>query len=136
MIKNNFNPHARTPHNPRGRGSRLDPPNRFETHALEVLGDHLDLLLEETHQTPGGLKLRTQVFADASRTILNRVDSPDLGMNWTVNPYRGCEHGCVYCYARPGHEMLGHSSGLDFETKIYAKPEAPSLLRCALCKPS
>jgi DNA repair photolyase len=67
---------------------------------------------------------------------LNYVDSPDLGFHWTLNPYRGCEHGCTYCYARPTHEYLGLSSGLDFETKLFAKPRAPELLRKALCKPT
>lgn len=116
----------------RGRGAGLNPGNRFETVRLHVLGEHLE---EQLRDHPCGQQVRTQVFADDSRTILNRVDSPDLNFNWTVNPYRGCEHGCIYCYARPGHEYLALSSGLDFETRIFAKPDAPRLLREALARP-
>lgn len=117
----------------RGRGAGINPGNRFETVRLHVLGEHLD---EQLREHPCGQQVRTQVFEDDTRSILNRVDSPDLGFNWTVNPYRGCEHGCIYCYARPGHEFLALSSGLDFETRIFAKPEAPRLLRQALSRPS
>ena len=76
------------------------------------------------------------VLPDHSKTVINRVDSPDLGFRWTVNPYRGCSHGCIYCYARPGHEYLGLSSGLDFETRIFAKHDAPDCLRRELARPS
>ena len=75
---------------------------------------------------------RTEFFDDATREILSRNSSPDIGFNVSVNPYRGCEHGCVYCYARPGHEYLGFSAGLDFERKIMVKRRAPELLRKAL----
>ena len=86
--------------------------------------------MEEAHsEHPCGVQARTRVYRDTTRTIINRVDSPDLNFRWTVNPYRGCEHGCNYCFARPTHETLGFSSGLDFETKIVAKPDAPVLLR-------
>ena len=118
------------PLQPRGG---INPGNRFETVRLHVLGEHLD---EQLREHPCGQQVRTQVFEDDTRSILNRVDSPDLGFNWTINPYRGCEHGCIYCYARPGHEFLALSSGLDFETRIFAKPEAPRLLRQALSRPS
>jgi DNA repair photolyase len=80
----------------------------------------------------GAQQVPTQVFKDTSRSVLSTNDSPDLHMPYTLNPYRGCEHGCIYCYARPTHEYLGMSPGLDFETKLFAKTEAPQLLRNAL----
>lgn len=79
---------------------------------------------------------RTQFFDDHSRTVLTENDSPDVGFRLSVNPYRGCEHGCAYCYARPTHEFLGLSAGMDFETKIFVKHEAPALLRKALLRDS
>ncbi len=118
----------------RGRGAGLNPGNRFETVRLHVLGEHRD----DRHGLPAH-KYPTQVLADDSRTVLNRVDrrvSPDIGFNWTLNPYRGCEHGCIYCYARPTHEYLGMSCGLDFETKIMAKHDAPNRLLRELMNPN
>ncbi len=121
------------PPGPRGRGAADNPPNRFERLAREVERDHL----EELRRAGGlGTGPRTQVSIDRSRSILSSNDSPDLPFRWSLNPYRGCEHGCVYCYARPSHEQLGFSAGLDFETRIVAKPEAPRLLRAALRRPS
>jgi DNA repair photolyase len=79
--------------------------------------------------------LRTQVTDDASRTVITRNRSPDIPFDRSVNPYRGCEHGCVYCFARPTHGFLGLSSGLDFETRLFAKPEAPRLLDAELRRP-
>ena len=79
---------------------------------------------------------RTELYRDPSRTILAHNDSPDVGFDTSVNPYRGCEHGCAYCYARPTHEYLGLSAGLDFERKIFVKEDAPALLRRELAKPS
>ncbi len=116
---------------PRGRGSRLAPKNRFDRLSLHVLPDERDRQLLDS---PEGVQVATQVIDDDTREILNRVDSPDLPFHWTVNPYRGCEHGCIYCYARPGHEYLGLNAGLDFETKIHAKRTAPELLRKALTR--
>ncbi|HVU62356.1 MAG TPA: PA0069 family radical SAM protein [Phycisphaerales bacterium] len=116
----------------RGRGAGLNPGNRFEDVRLHVLGEHLD---EIAIEQPHGVQVRTRVYRDSSRSILNPVNSPDLCFKWSMNPYRGCEHGCIYCYARPGHEYLGMSSGLDFETKILAKVHAPEILRGELAKP-
>lgn len=107
----------------RGRGALDNPTGRFEK--LDVVWDPDSENQEENlegHQVP------TQVFRDFSKTIISTNDSPDIGMEATLNPYRGCEHGCIYCYARPTHEYLGMSAGLDFETKIFAKPEAAQLL--------
>lgn len=115
----------------RGRGAQLNPANRFDRLSLEVLDEHLEHAASEC---PDGTQVATEVYEDASRSIVNPVDSPDLSFKWTINPYRGCEHGCVYCYARPTHEQLGFSSGLEFETKIVAKSNAPDLLRKALAK--
>lgn len=121
----------------RGRGAGLQPGNRFETVRLHVLGEHLDEVARENAECGrGAAQVRTFVGEDSTRSIINPVDSPDLGFSWTINPYRGCEHGCIYCYARPGHEYLGLSCGLDFETRIFAKPEAPALLRRELAAPS
>jgi DNA repair photolyase len=116
----------------RGRGAAYNPPNRFEP--IEVLpdGDTLDADLAED-----GLPLpRTQFLRDASRSIIARNDSPDVAFSASVNPYRGCEHGCIYCFARPFHEYLGFSAGVDFETKILVKEDAPELLRAELMKKS
>ncbi len=79
--------------------------------------------------------VETQLLIDRAKTLINRIDSPDLPFDRTVNPYRGCEHGCIYCYARPSHAWLGDSPGLDFETHIYHKPDAAKLLRRELAKP-
>jgi len=115
-----------------GRGAGLNPGNRFESIRLHVLGEHYDRILLGDEE-PG--RPRTQVFRDHARSILNHITSPDLPFSWTMNPYRGCEHGCVYCYARQDHEYLGLSSGMDFETKIFAKLNAPDLLRKELARP-
>ena len=112
------------------RGAAINPGNRFESTTQEVFLED-QTLEEDTERSP-----RTEIFHDHSRTILAKNDSPDIGFTYSVNPYRGCEHGCSYCYARPTHEYLGFSSGLDFETKIMVKHEAPALLREALSKPS
>jgi DNA repair photolyase len=109
----------------RGRGTALNPANRFE--AVEVELD-LDALDWEDRENFPARKVKTRVFLDRSKSVLSRNDSPDVPFTFSVNPYRGCEHGCVYCYARPTHEYLGLSAGLDFETQIFAKPDAPLLL--------
>lgn len=119
-------------HRVRGRGSDGNPANRFDGIRLHVLGETLDA---DARERPAGAQIPTEVRPDASRRIINHVDSPDIHFSWTVNPYRGCEHGCVYCYARPTHEQLGFSCGLDFETKIVAKHDAPSMLARELDAP-
>lgn len=108
------------------RGAAGNPPNRFEPIQLERDADWNP----EDDPLP-----RTQFLQDHSRTIITYNDSPDVGFEASINPYRGCEHGCIYCYARPFHEYLGFSSGLDFETKIMVKENAPELLRRELSSP-
>lgn len=102
----------------KGRGTAESPANRFEK-----LWTSRDPEWTEEDPAPG-----TEFLHDTSKSILSYNDSPDLGFNVSMNPYRGCEHGCVYCYARPSHEYLGFSSGLDFETRIMVKLDAPMLL--------
>lgn len=116
----------------KGRGATNDPGNRFEPVRLYVLGEHLDTQMAEAEHGEGAPAPRqtpTTVLPDRTTSLINRVDSPDLPFTWTINPYRGCEHGCIYCYARPTHEYLGMTSGVDFETKVMAKHDAPDLLR-------
>ncbi len=103
-----------------GRGALSNPPNRFE---------RLNIEITESDETGEEKRIQTRYYADDSKTILARNDSPDLPFDYSLNPYRGCEHGCIYCYARPSHEYLGFSSGLDFETRIMVKMRAPDLLR-------
>ncbi|KPK83305.1 MAG: radical SAM protein [Gemmatimonas sp. SM23_52] len=109
----------------RGRGASHNPANRFER--IEIVRDGWT--------DPGDPAPRTEFLRDTSRSIIARNESPDFGFETSINPYRGCEHGCIYCYARPYHEYLGFSAGLDFETRILVKPEAPELLRAKLASP-
>src|SRR3954468_10845934 len=113
------------------RGAGINPGNRFETVRLHVLGEEIDRQWVERQNEDGSLnRVERQVFLDRTQRIINHVvKTSDVPFDWTVNPYRGCEHGCIYCFARPYHEYLGFSCGLDFETKLLAKPEAPRLLR-------
>ena len=106
----------------KGRGTGINPGNRFES-------KHYSRELSEPDIK---FKKKTEYFSDYSKSVLSTNNSPDLPFNVSLNPYRGCEHGCSYCYARPNHEFLGFSSGLDFETKIMVKHKAPKLLRKAL----
>jgi DNA repair photolyase len=110
-----------------GRGAADNPAGRFEP--IDYAPD------EETGPLDPG-RPTTVYLKDASRTIISHNDSPDVGFEYSINAYRGCEHGCIYCYARPTHEWLGFSAGLDFETKIFVKERAPQLLREALAKPA
>ncbi len=109
----------------RGRGTAANPPNRFQP--LSIAPDDDAQLDPADAPSPQTVFLR-----DTARSIIAHNDSPDVGFEHSINPYRGCEHGCVYCYARPTHEWLGFSAGLDFETKIMVKEAAPDLLREAL----
>lgn len=112
-----------------GRGAVENPSNRFLKAFVEVDED------AHREDPDDQISPRTQILEDASQTILARNDSPDVGFDVSINPYRGCEHGCTYCYARPTHEYLGFSAGLDFETKIVVKRRAAELLRAELMKP-
>jgi DNA repair photolyase len=118
----------RRPREYRGRGAAVNPAGRFERLHSEPVDDGWAL---DEDLPP----LRTQVAVDRSRSVLVRNTSPDLPFDRSVNPYRGCEHGCTYCYARPSHAQLGLSPGLDFETRLVAKPDAPRLLEAAIRKP-
>jgi DNA repair photolyase len=116
----------------RGRGAAYNPPNRFEPIEFVPDGDTLDAdLAEDELPLP-----RTQFLRDTTKSVIARNDSPDISFAASINPYRGCEHGCIYCYARPFHEYLGMSAGVDFETKILVKEDAPELLRRELMKKS
>lgn len=112
-----------------GRGSSENPKNRFESLGVQKDWEHLDPYDAEA-QTPR--KVRTEYFDDVSQSIITRNSSPDIVFKHSLNPYRGCAHGCSYCYARPYHEYLGFSAGLDFETKIMVKRNAPELFRAFL----
>ncbi|HYP62789.1 MAG TPA: PA0069 family radical SAM protein [Acidocella sp.] len=114
----------------KGRGTAINPPNRFEAARLEAFDDGWDLPEEEAARP------QTTLLRDSTRTIIARNDSPDLFFTQSVNPYRGCEHGCIYCFARPSHAYLGFSAGLDFETKIIFKPDAAKLLEKELSRAS
>lgn len=109
-----------------GRGASGNPTNRF----TELFLDRNER--DEDWDEPESPRPKTQFFLDHSKSIISHNDSPDLIMAAGINPYRGCEHGCIYCFARPGHEYFELSAGLDFETKIFIKTKAPELLREAL----
>jgi len=119
------------------RGAGLNPGNRFESVRLHVLGEEIDRQWVEREREDGRLcRVERKVYLDKTRRIINRVArTSDVPFDWTLNPYRGCEHGCIYCFARPYHEYLGFSCGLDFETKLMAKPDAPELLKRELAAP-
>ena len=118
----------------KGRGATFNPENRFRREQREPVDDGWT-----APDGDGGADepppLKTIVRIQPARTIISRNDSPDIPFTQSINPYQGCEHGCVYCYARPTHAYLDLSPGLDFETKLFAKPEAAALLRAELAKP-
>ncbi|MBX7107744.1 MAG: PA0069 family radical SAM protein [Chitinophagales bacterium] len=105
----------------KGRGAQLKPANKYLR--LEYVTDHVEALDEPLFSNP-----ETKVFEEFPKKILNKVESPDLGMAFSMNPYQGCEHGCIYCYARNTHTYWGFNAGLDFESRIIVKPTAPDLL--------
>lgn len=108
------------------RGALVNPANRFE----KIVFERDEEISDEDYPAP-----KTEFFKDTSKSIVSYNDSPDIGFSASINPYRGCEHGCVYCYARPTHEYFGLSSGWDFESKIFVKTQAAQLLRKELAHP-
>jgi DNA repair photolyase len=137
---------------PKGRGAADNPANRFERIVVEaaevdeslIIGENPDIAESGDELGTGagvaaalnrGGRVATELLRDTSRSLITRNDSPDVGFSVSLNPYRGCEHGCIYCYARPTHEYLGFSAGLDFESRILVKEEAPRLLRAELASP-
>jgi DNA repair photolyase len=122
------------PRNFKGRGATANPANPFEALQLADDPEWLEALARDPEAVPPAP--RTQLFTDDTQTLITKNTSPDLSFDFSLNPYRGCEHGCAYCYARRYHEFLGWSSGLDFESKLLVKPRAPELLRAELLKKS
>ncbi|WP_273725873.1 PA0069 family radical SAM protein [Brucella gallinifaecis] len=112
----------------RGRGAGINPTGRFEPTTRHEFDDGWETL----EDLPA---FKTDVQVEKPRTIITRNDSPDISFDRSINPYRGCEHGCIYCFARPTHSYMGLSAGLDFEAKLFAKPDAPRLLERELAKP-
>ena len=106
----------------RGRGAKSNETSRFEQHRSELVDDGWSTLAEIP-------RLKTEIFTETPKSIISRNTSPDISFDRSINPYRGCEHGCVYCYARPSHAYMGLSPGLDFESKLFIKPNAAALLR-------
>ncbi len=123
-------PQSRAP--VRGRGASWSPANRFEKLHLDLTDIDVVDVDPDAEEQP---RRATQYFRDGTKSIITRNSSPDVGFETSLNPYRGCEHGCIYCYARPTHEYLGFSAGLDFESKIMVKTNAPELLRAELESP-
>lgn len=123
---------ARKPQVPlKGRGAASRVPSRFDTTATVGVDDGWESVYQEMENAP---RLRTQVQEERARTVISHNSSPDVGFSASVNPYRGCEHGCVYCFARPSHSYLSLSPGLDFETRLFAKTNAPERLRAEISK--
>ena len=128
------------PRRPRGRGAAANPTNRFERISVEAYEEPVSRLAGDPDRPGRGFdpeapgdplaprQVPTELLRDSSRSIIAHNDSPDVGFDSSINPYRGCEHGCIYCYARPTHEYLGFSAGLDFESRIMVKEDAAALL--------
>ena len=117
------------PHPVRGRGAKSNASGRFEAEAYEAFDDGW------TPEDPRPARIETTLTAERAKTIITKNDSPDIGFDRSINPYRGCEHGCIYCYARPAHAYMGLSPGVDFETKLFFKADAARLLERELSKP-
>ncbi|HZW62617.1 MAG TPA: PA0069 family radical SAM protein [Flavobacteriaceae bacterium] len=117
----------------KGRGAQHNTPNKFFEHRHEVLSEFLEYCRKEEEIPDNNTTQFLEVFP---KTIVNKVKSPDVGMMYSMNPYQGCEHGCIYCYARNSHEFWGYSAGLDFERRILVKKNAPKLLESLLKKKS
>ncbi len=115
----------------KGRGALSQPKVRFDAWSREEDGDHRDYALTNEEPPP----FKTEIREDPARSIISYNESPDLPFDRSINPYKGCEHGCIYCYARPSHAYLGLSPGLDFETKLFYKRDASELLKKELGKP-
>jgi DNA repair photolyase len=112
----------------KGRGALANPGNRFDRNQTQEVDDGW-------YQEDSPDRIDTELLVDSSRSVIARNDSPDIGFDQSINPYRGCEHGCVFCYARPSHAYLGMSPGIDFETRLVYKPDAAQLLRSELSRP-
>jgi DNA repair photolyase len=119
----------------RGRGATFNPENRYRRDSREACDDGWAPPVDDDTNEPESRQIKTTVTIQRIRTIIARNDSPDVGFTQSINPYQGCEHGCIYCYARPSHAYLDLSPGLEFETKLFAKPDAAKLLRAELAKP-
>lgn len=117
----------------KGRGAQVNTPSRFFELHHEIRDDFLEFCHKEGEKADNN---KTQYLEVFPKTIVNKIDSPDVGMTFSMNPYQGCEHGCIYCYARNSHEYWGYSPGLDFERRILVKKEAPKLLEAFLKKKS
>jgi DNA repair photolyase len=128
-IKNAGEFNGALPRPRRGRGAATNADGRYEAYRREAVDDGWGTLDEELPP------LATQVGVDTARSVITHNDSPDIPFSQALNPYRGCEHGCIYCYARPSHAWLGLSPGLDFETRLFAKPDLPELLAAELGRP-
>ncbi len=109
----------------KGRGAQKNVPNKFLAHQHEIMDEFLEYCRKSGEDSS---KVKTQYIPVFPKTVINKVTSPDVPMNFSMNPYQGCEHGCIYCYARNTHEFWGYSAGLDFEKKILVKENAPELL--------
>ncbi|MCR9226152.1 MAG: PA0069 family radical SAM protein [Flavobacteriaceae bacterium] len=113
----------------KGRGAQKNTDNRFLRHVFEIRDDFLEFCRLEGEESESNKTRHIPIFP---KTIVNKVESPDVGMGYSMNPYQGCEHGCIYCYARNTHEYWGYSAGLDFERRILVKKAAPQLLEAKI----